>query len=166
MSSTDYIMATLFSTNLTLEKSALLISLDFTKYLTPLRIFRENVAPKNEQNSTQNFIIKFVSPWQKNIHLTVALLWCVQYILGICHLRSHADGHRLLASYQLRNIVGCACAGNAGNVLPATDLKGNRKLAIPACITARASSCAVMHVAIANPRWRGNRSRRMHNPQL
>ena len=30
------------------------------------------------------------------------------------------------ASYQIRQIVGCACAGNAGNVFPATDFKGNR----------------------------------------
>ena len=43
------------------------------------------------------------------------------------------------ASYQIREIVGCACARNAGNVFPATDFKGNRELAIPACITARAS---------------------------
>ena len=30
------------------------------------------------------------------------------------------------ASYQMRKIAGCAWAGNAGNVFPATDLKGNR----------------------------------------
>ena len=35
---------------------------------------------------------------------------------------------------------GCACAGNTGKVFPATDLKGNRGLAIPAFITARASA--------------------------
>ena len=34
---------------------------------------------------------------------------------------------------------GCACAGNAGNVFPATDFKGNRRIAIPSCITARRS---------------------------
>ena len=44
-----------------------------------------------------------------------------------------------LASYQLRKIVGCACAGNAGNVFHVTDFKGDRWLAIPACITVRAS---------------------------
>ena len=38
---------------------------------------------------------------------------------------------------------------------PAAEFKGNRKLAIPACITAR----AVMLVGIAYPRWRGKRSR-------
>ena len=42
-------------------------------------------------------------------------------------------------AYQIRKIVGCACTGNAGNVFTATDFKGNRWLAIPACITARAS---------------------------
>ena len=30
------------------------------------------------------------------------------------------------ASYQIPKIVGCACAGNAGNVFPATEFKGNR----------------------------------------
>ena len=29
-------------------------------------------------------------------------------------------------SYQMRKIAGCACTGNAGNVFPATDFKGNR----------------------------------------
>ena len=42
------------------------------------------------------------------------------------------------ASYQIRKIVDCACAGNAGNIFPSTDFKWNRQLAIPACITARA----------------------------
>ena len=45
-------------------------------------------------------------------------------------------------SYQIRKITGCACARNAENVFPATNFKGNRKIAIPACITARAwSTC-------------------------
>ena len=30
------------------------------------------------------------------------------------------------APYQIHKIAGCACAGNAGNVFPATDFKGNR----------------------------------------
>ena len=30
------------------------------------------------------------------------------------------------ASYQIRKIADCACAGNAGNVFPATNFKGNR----------------------------------------
>ena len=29
-------------------------------------------------------------------------------------------------SYQIHEIARCACAGDAGNVLPATDFKGNR----------------------------------------
>ena len=42
------------------------------------------------------------------------------------------------ASYQIRKIAGWVRAGNAGNDFPA-DFKGNSWLAIPACITARAS---------------------------
>ena len=43
------------------------------------------------------------------------------------------------ASYQIRKIVCCACAGNARNVFPTTDFKGKHWLAIPACTTTRAS---------------------------
>ena len=32
----------------------------------------------------------------------------------------------LWTSYQIRKIAGWACTGNAGNVFPATDFKGNR----------------------------------------
>ena len=39
------------------------------------------------------------------------------------------------ASCQIRKIAGCACVGNAGNVFPYTDFKGNHELAIPACVT-------------------------------
>ena len=68
------------------------------------------------------------------------------------------------ASYHIRKIAGCACAGNAGNDFLATDFKGKRLLTIPACITAH-------HVAWCmsgslNPRWWGKRSRhsrRMRN---
>ena len=49
------------------------------------------------------------------------------------------------ASYQIYKIVGCACAGNAWNVFPATDFKGNRELAIHAR--------AVILVGIAYPPW-------------
>ena len=54
--------------------------------------------------------------------------------------RLGGDQLRTWASYQIRKIAGCACVGNAGSVLPATNFKGNRYLAIPACIIARASS--------------------------
>ena len=42
------------------------------------------------------------------------------------------------ASYQICNIAGCACAGKAGNVFPATDLERDRWLATLTCITIRA----------------------------
>ena len=43
------------------------------------------------------------------------------------------------APCQIRKIADCACAGNAGNGFPTTDFKGNCKLTISTCITARAS---------------------------
>ena len=43
-----------------------------------------------------------------------------------------------MGSHQIRKIAGFACAGNAGNVFPAIDLKGNCYLAIPACMTSHA----------------------------
>ena len=74
------------------------------------------------------------------------------------------------ASCQIRNIVGCACAGDAGNVFPATDFKGNRLLAIPACITARAwrtcrDACRDRLPEVARGK-RSRHSRRMRNPKF
>ena len=36
------------------------------------------------------------------------------------------DNYRQWASYQIRKNEGCECAGNGGNVFPATEFKGNR----------------------------------------
>ena len=44
-----------------------------------------------------------------------------------------------IVSGSITRYVSCACAGNAGIVSPATYFKWNRWLAIPTCITARAS---------------------------
>ena len=39
------------------------------------------------------------------------------------HDSSHSNSHLITwASYQIRKIAGCACAGNAGNIFPATQL--------------------------------------------
>ena len=61
--------------------------------------------------------------------------------IGVCHLQNVDQFAQppLWASYQIRTIEGCSCVGNAGNVFSVTDFKGNRYLAIPACITTRAS---------------------------
>ena len=56
----------------------------------------------------------------------------------ICTIASNYLPHQW-ASYQIRKIAGCACAGNAGSNFPATDLKKYLLLAIPTCITARMS---------------------------
>ena len=59
--------------------------------------------------------------------------------LKMKYLKFHSNfpaANGLNTFYQIRRIAGCAYAGNAGGVFPATDFKGNRWLAIPACITA------------------------------
>ena len=73
------------------------------------------------------------------------------------------------ASYHICKIAGCACAGNAGNVFPATDFKWNRWLPKRHASRHVRHARAMMHVGIANPRCREKRSRhsrRMRNPQF
>ena len=60
------------------------------------------------------------------------------------------------ASRQMRKIARCACAGNTGNGFPATNFKGNPWLASQHASRHVRHARAVMHVGIANPRWRGN----------
>ena len=73
------------------------------------------------------------------------------------------------ASCQIRKIAGCPCAGNAGNVsLPPT----SKQTTSWWCWHASRHVCharALMHVGIANPRWRGKcswHSWRMRNLQF
>ena len=73
------------------------------------------------------------------------------------------------ASYQIRKIVVCACAGNAGNVFPATDFKETASKRSRYASQHVRDAHAEMHVGMANPQWRGERSRhsrRMRNPQF
>ena len=89
------------------------------------------------------YIGKWSSCWNKLNQLWMVdkdnpiTLWCV--ITHSCPNFHGGLASTPWASYQIRKIAGCACAGNAGNVSPAAEFKGKRELAIPACITARAS---------------------------
>ena len=66
-------------------------------------------------------------------------MWCI-HSTAVLNTKKYLPNARFTwASYQIRKIACCTCAGNVGNVFPATDVKGNSYLAIPACITARAS---------------------------
>ena len=73
-------------------------------------------------------------------------------------------------SYQIRTFAGCACAGNVGNVFsPPPILKIITSQLSRHALRHVRDAPAVMHVGIANPQWRGKRSRhsrRMHNPQF
>ena len=73
------------------------------------------------------------------------------------------------AFYRIRKIAGCACTENAGNIFPAIDFKGDRSLAIPACITVHVWRTCRDACRIADLQWLGERSRhsqRMRNPQF
>ena len=70
------------------------------------------------------------------------------------------------ASYQICKIVGCACAGNTGNVFPATAGSRSRHAS-----RHMRDARAMMHAWIANKRLQGRgkryrHSRRMRNPQF
>ena len=70
------------------------------------------------------------------------------------------------ASYLIRKIAGCACAGNAGNVFPAPRV-GDPEIHHGTCVT-HVPWC--MPVSLTSgfiwSRWRGKHSRHMHNLQL
>ena len=71
--------------------------------------------------------VTFSTSWSKQHpyprHLTeLCYIWCGYF----------GDGS---ASYQIRKTAGCACAGNAENVFPATEFKRNHQLAIPVCMS-------------------------------
>ena len=75
----------------------------------------------------------------------------------------------LWSPYQIPNISGCACAGNAGNVFPAPRVSdpglhyGTCVTNLPWCMPGSLTSCFLWS------RWRRKRSRhsrRMRNPQF
>ena len=64
------------------------------------------------------------------------------FLRSLRYVRTYADIGNLFSAFgplTKHVILRVAHApGYAGNLFPATDFKGNRELAIPACITARA----------------------------
>ena len=74
-------------------------------------------------------------------------IWSTTEARSSCSMSHYAEFNGPLTRYVK---LWVSCAGNAGNVFPATDFKGNRKLAIPACITARA--CRTCMLGSLNPR--------------
>ena len=70
-----------------------------------------------------NMILKCNKIASDSIHL-LHLLW-KRFSPVIAVPTGSSAGILSCASYQIRKIAGCACAGNARNVFPATDFKGN-----------------------------------------
>ena len=64
------------------------------------------------------------------------------------------------ASYQIRKIAGCACAGNDRSVSPRRQFQRKPLTSDPKNASRHVRDArAVMYVGIAYPRWRGKRSR-------
>ena len=114
--------------------------------------------------------------WNKSVFFSIivlVMLLCAQVLRFTCKISRHAPTiwiwFKVEQHGQIRKIVGCACAGSAGNVFTATYFKGNCYLAIPACTRHVRHARTVTHVEIANPRGRGKRSRQsrhMSKPQF
>ena len=99
----------------------------------------------------------------------------VSYVSAFCYVTkivcSHQGHDYLWASYQIRKIAGCTCAGNAGNVFPpprVTDPDMNHDTCVthePCCMMGSSTSGFLWRP------WRGKRSRhcwwmRMRNSQF
>ena len=67
----------------------------------------------------------FQSWFSLQTHLCVAISWWAIEKLTAFYIMVDDTWHAQWASYQIRKIADCAYAGNAGNVFPATDFKGN-----------------------------------------
>ena len=105
--------------------------------------------------------------------LCIVLLWLSNKSLRILvtHLNIfvRVRSRATWASYQIRKIAGCACAGNAGNVFPPPLVSdpdmhhGTFVTHVPWCMPGSLTNCFYWS------RWPGKRSRhsrRMHNPQF
>ena len=81
----------------------------------PIRILRWQILHK-WTNKSHMFSIKVPKRWNvAHVHVIESRL------LGSCYCAYVVQW----TSYQIRKTVGCACAGNAGDVFPGTD-NGNR----------------------------------------
>ena len=100
------------------------------------------------------------------------MLWSWIWSSPIPKTSRSSSAMREWASYQIRQIASCACAGNAGSVFTRHRLQRKPLVSFPGM---HHSTCiahlpwSMIHVEIANPRWREKRSlhsRRMRNPQF
>ena len=90
--------------------------------------------------------LDFTADWLSHLALVIRVFCCSFQCSGT----GKRFSNRKETSYRIRKIACYACAGNAGNIFPATDFKGNRWLAIGL----HHGTCGIF-----KPRWRGKRSR-------
>ena len=88
------------------------------------KIFSIGVNPLRA-GSVFSFYYHFLKKWDYifTFHI-IPLYWNFMGCLDSFSRKTRSPSQ--WASYQIRKIAGCACIGNAGNVFPATNFKGNR----------------------------------------
>ena len=72
--------------------------------------------------SLSNIFSKHTLNWQYHRHVRGQSYGMAEWLHPIF---LSGSSHWSMASYQIRKIAGWACAGNAGNIFPTTDFKGN-----------------------------------------
>ena len=63
-----------------------------------------------------------------HVRTTAPIFNCWTIVSTQIRIKIYTRKWHAMGLLQIRKIAGCACAGNAGNVFPATDFKGNQPL--------------------------------------
>ena len=156
--------------------------------MLPCRLFPTRIF-KGAKNVTDPLRIRYTYHWRVHWYLDFAFDWALCFLLESCHrirytvlillkwqhvIKWYPFHYTKLypwpwASYKIRKTVSCVCAGNSGNVFPATagyrsrHAYGTYVMHVPWCIPGSLTSSFLWS------RWqeiRARHSRRMHNPQL
>ena len=113
-------------------------------------------------------ILSNITHWYRNVISCMSLYGSH---VGLGHTNKRNEVHWWVwASYQMRNIDGCPCAGNAGNVFSRHRLQRKPLVSDPGmhhgtCVT-NVPWCMSGSLTL-RWRWRRSRhSRRVHNPQF
>ena len=88
-------------------------------FASPLFFLYDTIFRNSNKTAKHDHI---VCPLNNLVHRIGWLWWWRRWRLG----RPGNEYQKQWASYQIRKIAGCACAGNAKNIFLTSDFKGNR----------------------------------------
>ena len=137
----EILLTVRISHNFSLDDMYVCVSLYQSTKITQIDMYiaRDKDAVQNLHTAHFRWVDSCTGPWPRHWSCGFGTVFCRvarrYWTTGIwwCGLSSefdpnvvHDDFSVPWASYQIRKIAGCACAGNAGNVSPAADFNGNR----------------------------------------